>query len=76
VSKSPKPDGAVAGSTNRLALRFYQQKTGHFLSGQYLHWTKNRVSHMTSFFYLTGNKTPTAPARNERECCVIDVRRI
>jgi hypothetical protein len=37
MPESPKPDGAVAGSTKRLASRFYQQKTGHYLSGQYLH---------------------------------------
>jgi hypothetical protein len=39
---SQKPDGAVAGSTKRLASRFYQIRTGHCLTGQYLHWTKNR----------------------------------
>jgi hypothetical protein len=39
---SQKPDDAVAGSTKRLASRFYQIKTGHCLSGQYLHWAKNR----------------------------------
>jgi hypothetical protein len=32
----------VAGSTKRLASRFYQLKTGHYLSGQYLSWTKKR----------------------------------
>jgi Zn finger protein HypA/HybF involved in hydrogenase expression len=26
------------------AARFYQLKTGHCLTGQYLHWTKNRPS--------------------------------
>jgi len=39
-----KPDGTVAGSSKRLAPRFYQPKTGHFLTGQYLHWTKNRLT--------------------------------
>ena len=39
---SQKPDGAVAGSSKRLASRFYQIKTGHCLTGQYLNWTKNR----------------------------------
>jgi len=34
----------VAGSTKRLASRFYQLKRGHCLSGQYLHWTKNRAT--------------------------------
>ena len=42
MPESQKPDGAVAGSTNKLASRFYQIKTGHRLTGQYLNWTKNR----------------------------------
>ena len=42
MPKSQKPDGAVAGSTKRLASRFYQIKTGHCLTRQYLNWTKNR----------------------------------
>jgi len=42
MPKGQKPDGTVAGSTKRLASRFYQIKTGHCLSGQYLHWTENR----------------------------------
>jgi len=29
------PDGAVAGSTKRLASRFYQLKTGHCLTGRW-----------------------------------------
>ena len=44
MPKSQKPDGTVAGSTKRLASRFYQLKTGHCLTGQYLHWTKNLPS--------------------------------
>jgi hypothetical protein len=32
----------VAGSTKRLASRFYQLKTSHCLTEQYLNWTKNR----------------------------------
>jgi len=39
-----KPDGTVANSTKRLASRFYQLKTGHCLTGQYLNWTKNRTT--------------------------------
>jgi len=31
MPKSQEPDGAVAGSTKRLASRFYQIKTGHCL---------------------------------------------
>jgi len=36
MPKSQRPDGTVSGSTKRLALRFYQVKTGHCLpsSGQ------------------------------------------
>jgi hypothetical protein len=34
----------VAGSRKRLAARFYQLKTGHCLTGQYLKWTKSRAS--------------------------------
>jgi len=36
MPKSQRPDSTVAGSTRRLALRFYQIKTGHCLTGQYL----------------------------------------
>jgi len=42
LPKSQRPDGTVAGSTRRLASRFYQLKTGHCLTGQCLNWTKNR----------------------------------
>jgi len=42
MPKSQRPDGTVAGSTKRLASRFYQLKTGHCLTGEYLHWTKSR----------------------------------
>jgi len=42
MPKSQRPDGTVAGSTKRLASRFYQLKTGHCRTGQYLHWTKSR----------------------------------
>jgi len=41
MPKSQKPDGTVAGSTKRLASRFYQIKTGHCLTGQHLYWTRN-----------------------------------
>jgi len=37
-----KPDGVVAGSAKRHASKFYQLKTGHCLTGQYLNWTKSR----------------------------------
>jgi len=42
LPKSQRPDGAVARSTKRLASRFYQLKTGHCRTGQYLHWAKAR----------------------------------
>jgi len=42
MPKCQKPAGAVAGSSKRLASRYYQIKTGHCLTGQYLNWTKNR----------------------------------
>ena len=42
MPSSQKPDGAVANSSKRIASRFYQLKTGHCLTGQYLNWTKNR----------------------------------
>jgi len=37
-------DGAAANSSKRLASQFYQIKTGHCLTGQYLNWTKSRPS--------------------------------
>jgi len=37
-----KSDNTAAGSSDRLASRFYQLKTGHCLTGQYLQWTRNR----------------------------------
>jgi len=40
--RSQKPNGAVASSSKRHTSRFYQLKSGHFLTGQYLHWTKRR----------------------------------
>ena len=42
MPKSQRPDGAVAGSTKRLDSRFYQLKTGHCLTGQYLNWTTSQ----------------------------------
>jgi len=42
MPKSQKPNGTVAGSAKRLASRFYQLKTGHCLTGEYLHWAKSR----------------------------------
>jgi len=39
---SQKPDGTVANSSKRLASQFYQLKTGHCLTGQYLNWTTSQ----------------------------------
>ena len=41
-SAKQKPDPTVARANKRLASRFYQLKTGHGLTGQYLHWTTRR----------------------------------
>jgi hypothetical protein len=49
-------DKAVAGSTKGLASRFYQLKTGHCLTGQYLEWTKNQA---TAKCWWCGYKTQT-----------------
>jgi len=42
MPESHKPDGTIAESTKRLASRYYQLKTGHARTGQYLHWVKVR----------------------------------
>ena len=42
MPKCQKPEGVVAGSTKRLASRYYQLKTGHACIGQYLHWARVR----------------------------------
>ena len=42
LPETHRPDATVAGSTKRLASRFYQLKAGHCRTGQYLHWAKKR----------------------------------
>jgi len=42
MPESHRPDATVAGSTRRLASRYYQLKAGHCRTGQYLHWAKVR----------------------------------
>jgi len=42
MPRKQQPGRTVAGSTKRSASRYYQLKTGHCLTGQYLEWTKNR----------------------------------
>jgi hypothetical protein len=44
-----RPDRTVAGSSKRLASRFYQLKTGHCLTGQHLSWTQSRPSAQCSW---------------------------
>ena len=51
MPESQRPDGTVAGSTKRLASRFYQLKMRHCRTGQYLHWAK--VLHMSKHRYET-----------------------
>jgi len=44
MPRTQQPDKTVAGSNKRVAARFYQIKTGHCLTGEYLEWTKSRAS--------------------------------
>jgi len=41
-SEKQKPDPVAAKASKRLASWFYQLKTGHCLTGQYLAWTTRR----------------------------------
>jgi len=41
MPRTQQPDKVVAGSNKRVASRFYQIKTGHCLTGEYLEWTKS-----------------------------------
>jgi len=40
----PQASGTIAESTKRLASRYYQLKTGHARTVQYLHWAKVRLT--------------------------------
>ena len=42
MPESHKWEGAVAGSTKRLASRYYQLKAGYCRIGHYFHWAKVR----------------------------------
>ena len=42
LPREQRPDKTEAGSSKMLASRFYQLKTGHCLTGQYLEWTGNQ----------------------------------
>jgi len=44
MPRTQQPDKTVAKSNKRVTARFYQIKTGHCLTGQYLEWTENRTS--------------------------------
>jgi len=37
-----RPDGTITECTKRLSSRFYQLKTEHARTSQYLHWAKAR----------------------------------
>jgi hypothetical protein len=65
-----RPDGTVAGSPKRLASRFYQLKTGHCLTGQYLNWTKLSAggAHIGCRHGSTSSKTVPAGRLNRRRC--------
>jgi hypothetical protein len=41
MPREKRPDKTVAESSKTHTSRFYQLKTGHCLSGQYLNWTKS-----------------------------------
>jgi hypothetical protein len=53
-SEKQKPDAIVAGANKRLAPRFYQLKTGHCLTGQYLQWTSAPYSPVRPSFGWDG----------------------
>jgi len=42
IPDKQKSDSTVADSSKRPASRFYQLKSGHRLTGQYLNWTKSQ----------------------------------
>jgi hypothetical protein len=42
LPREQRPDKVVASSFKRIALRFYQLRTGHCFRGQYLEWTRNQ----------------------------------
>jgi hypothetical protein len=44
MPREQRPNKTVAGGTKRLASRFYQLKTVHCVTEQYLNWTKNRTT--------------------------------
>jgi len=43
LARKQKTDPKGARDNKRLAPRFHQLKTGHRLTGQYLHWTTRRL---------------------------------
>jgi len=69
ASEKQKLDAIVAGANKRLASRFYQLKTGHCLTGQYLQWTNARTRNAGGAIqtreHLFKNRHPVAvPAEN------------
>jgi len=62
------PDSVVARGSKRLAPRFYQLKTGHCLTGQYPHWTRNRPTAECWWCRRLGiTLTRTAPSGSPQE---------
>jgi len=64
-----KPDPTVAKANKRLASRFYQLKSGHCLTGQYLAWTTRRpdaTSSTASFQELPPMEEPAEDPLDDR----------
>jgi hypothetical protein len=59
-----RTDKTVAGSSKRHASRFYQLKTGHCLTGQYLNWTKSRP-HRSVLVVFVQDTNAGAPLQGE-----------
>jgi hypothetical protein len=59
-----RPDGTVASSGKSIASRFYQLRTRHALTGQYLQWMKNRPNASVDSV-ITRTKNPRAPLRTK-----------
>src|SRR3978361_921106 len=51
--REQRPDKAGAGSSKKLASSFYQLKTGHCLTGQYLEWRNQPTARCWWCIYRT-----------------------
>ena len=56
-----RPDTLVARSTNGVASRYYQLKSGHALTGQYLKWTTNQLAQRRVWVVWAQDADPRAP---------------